>query len=239
MNGEALNVTGHPSCPGRFRRDADRTVFPPETVVMLPPVTPDLRPVLDTLLTRIRNRQDIELSVNDWGTLSVFADMKKRGELACMLTAGVLLAGQDTDPVLLRLTRRQPDRIILDGNENCLLSWNPPSQALLRHWSTPSVFTMKDVLMDWGVSRLELCAQPFPFPEETPFLPVRYICPAILSVIPCTGNCGHCAGMASCFRERYGIRLRVSANLVLADLPLPETGIPSVDLTALESFRES
>ena len=126
MNGEALNVIGHPSCPGRFRRDADRTVFPPETVVMLPPVTPDLRPVLDTLLTRIRNRQDIELSVNDWGTLSVFADMKKRGELACMLTAGVLLAGQDPDPVLLRLTRRQPDRIILDGNENCLLSWNPP-----------------------------------------------------------------------------------------------------------------
>ncbi len=54
----------------------------------------------------------------------------------------------------------------------------------------PGVFTKIPLLQEMGVNRVELCAQPLPWPEQGPGLPVSIYKDSLLSVIPCSS----CAG---------------------------------------------
>ena len=212
-----IRIMGHPACPGLFKKDAQAVPEKGSVCMQIPPVTPDLEKTVGQFLRSVCGREDLELSLNDWGTLYRCSRLKKNGQLKADLTAGVLLAGQDTDPLIASFGSPQPDRSIrTDGNQIALARWRPPAPECLRHWSTPSVFTAVPLLKKLGIGRLELCAQALPFPEEGPGLPVTLIREAIISVFPCKGACGQCGGPA---RLRGGVSVRAERNLYLADLP--------------------
>ena len=208
---------GHPSCPEAFRIVPGRIPDGGTVCVSVPPVTPAREDVFVMLLRLLRDRPETELALNDWGTLYRCAEMKRRGELTASLTAGVLLAGQDTDPLLAAFLRPRPDKTVYDADgQPVRLRWAPPPDTLVKHWRTPSVFACVPMLKELGVSRLELCAQPLPFPEEAPGLPVTLYRRAIVSVFPCGGDCGRCAGGPV---RRGGAPLLREKNLLLADFP--------------------
>ena len=209
-------ILGHCSCPGLFCEAI--CSLPPEgpLSIMIPPVTPELDPFMTQLLVKIKDRQNIELSLNDWGTLYRCSILKKNGKLQADLTAGVLLSGQDTDPLLSSFYYPQPSRTVFTGDHGDIPAsavWAPPSEMLTRHWRTPSVFAAASLLKTLGITRLELCSQPLPFPEESPGLSVTLIRESIVSVFPCKGNCRNCHSPSI---RRGSTAILRSRNLYLA-----------------------
>lgn len=198
MSMEDCVMIGHPSCPRRFA-EAVRMIGDAPFCIAVPPVTPELEPVFSGLLEKAALREDAELSLNDWGTLHRCAEMKRKGMLRAFLTAGVLLAGQDTDPLLRTLRSAEtPD-------------------AFISHTRTPSIFALVPLLREKGVTRLTLCAQPYPLPEEGPGLPVTLISEAIVSVFPCGHDCAACDSPPF---MRGGVLLSRRENLLIADMPM-------------------
>ena len=188
--------SGHPSCPAVFLRDAER--FSPPGCMMLPLVTPALENKVADFLADIASADGVEISVNDWGTLYRCASLKKQGRLNASLTAGVLLMGQDTDPMLC--------------------TWESPSFEAVLHMGTPSVFGCAELLHTLCVSRIEVCAQPFPFPERPAGLsglPVTCFAQPVVSVFPCGKNCSKCTGGIP--SNRGGQSLFHRQNLVLSE----------------------
>lgn len=167
--------------------------------IAVPPVTPELEPVFSALLEKAASREDAELSLGDWGALHRCAEMKRKGTLRASLTAGVLLAGQDTDPLLKTLRSSEtPD-------------------AFITHARTPSIFALVPLLREKGVTRLTLCAQPYPLPKDGPGLPVTLIAEAIVSVFPCGHDCAACDTPPF---TRGGVLLTRRENLLIADMPM-------------------
>lgn len=224
---------GHCSCPGRFResmRALEKQISAggqDRLCVMVPPITPFLETDVEKVLDLTADRENAELSLNDWGTLLRCARLKKEGSLRASLTVGVLLAGQDTDPLLSTfcepqetqtvLTREKTipdpadvsncthDFIVSDAGDTRTIRavWKEPSSRLRIHWRTPSVLEILPFLREMGVDRIELCAQPLAFPKDTGDreIAVTFIPESILSVIPCTGNCHHCEAVTERIRK--------------------------------------
>jgi len=212
-------VLGHCSCPGLLLEAAKAIPEEGPVTVMVPPVTPDLEQAVETLICRLKNRPDTELSLNDWGTLMYCSRMKEAGALRADLTAGVLLSGQDTDPLLSSFCTPQPAGFVDAGGEEgapLLAVWEPPSKALTQHWRTPSIFALAGLLKQLGVSRIELSAQPFPLPEEGPGLPVTLIREAVVSIFPCRHACRTCGGPDI---KRGHAMLHHERNMLFASLP--------------------
>lgn len=206
-------------CSAKDSQDASGRIY----CVMIPPVSPSLEKDFRELLQIIGNRRDIELSLNDWGSLWHCSALKERGELALGLTAGVLLSGQDTDPLLADFYKPQPSRMVYageEGNTPALAKWVPPGEALTEHWRTPSVFTVVPLLKKLGVTRLELSNQPLPLPETAPGLPVTLISEAVISVFPCRSNCSACQKYLTIKRGNEIIQRR--RNLLLAAAQMQE-----------------
>ena len=212
-------VLGHCSCPGLLLEAAKAIPEEGPVTVMVPPVTPDLEPAAGALICRLKNRPDTELSLNDWGTLTCCSRMKKEGALRADLTAGVLLSGQDTDPLLSSFYHPQPAGLVYAGGEEdapLKAVWAPPSKTLTRHWRTPSIFALAELLKQLGVSRIELSGQALPLPEEGPGLPVTLIREAVVSIFPCRHDCRTCSGPDI---RRGHVMLHHERNMLFVSLP--------------------
>jgi hypothetical protein len=106
----------------------------------------------------------------------------------------VLLAEQHTDPLLAEFMRPTKRRTpVWSEGEPAELRWCAPSTALAEHWRMPGVFTKITLLQEMGVGRVELCAQPLPWPEQGPGLPVSIYKDSLLSFIPCSSCEGEIA----------------------------------------------
>ena len=241
-----LRILGHISCPQAFRKAASLIPDSDPVCMMIPPVTPDLTDCVRQFLDRIRDRSDVELSLNDWGTLYHCSQRKEQGQLKASLTAGCLLSGQDTDPLLRSFYQPPVDYGKSNGGRSSLnpppsgfeyssanvvewepsdheysstnaIEWVPPSDALTQHWRTPSVFAAVPLLKQLGVVRLELFNQPLPLPQQGPGLKVTLIAQTVVSVSPCHGRCEACL---SDTLLRGTIPVRRERNLYLASLPV-------------------
>ncbi len=206
---------GHHSCPRALRElseapETDRAARPLRLVI--PPVTPELVGTLDALLDRISQRADVVLVLNDFGALSRCAARKKSGALSAALCLGALLSGQDTDPVLESWTCPQPDRVVADEDGFLRLRWAPPPETLMAHWRRPSAWHWAPLLRALGVEEIELCRQPLGPPLDLPGFRVTCLPYAILSVLPCGGDCARCGAKPM---ERCGKPLRWDRNLLL------------------------
>ena len=226
MNATAITpeapLIGHPACPARFMEAVEHLPVAGPARVMVPPVTPAVEAAFSRLLHEVADRGEVELSLNDWGALYRCAQLKRRGALRGSLTLGVLLAGQDTDPILAAFCRPQPQHPVMGDDGQALMArWAPPPEDLLRHWRTPSAFEWIPLLRELGVTRLELSAQPLLLPEQGPGLPVTLIRPAIVSVAPCRGRCDDCRGPDM---RRGSVVIRRWENLLLSDLPMALPG---------------
>lgn len=231
------NCFGHCSCPDRFRKSvkileerifSGHQVFP--CIVTVPPVIPSLEDDLKRLSDLIGDREDTELVLNDWGTLSHCAWMKKQGLLKASLTAGVLLAGQDTDPLIGIFCEQQEEQTVIirgtyvpeESHRRVVRAvWKEPTDCLQTHWKTPSILEILPLLKEMEIGRIELCAQPMPFPEHIsdPDMAVTFIRESILSVIPCTGNCHYCRDVRECIGNtmRGNQMVMGSANLIFTE----------------------
>ena len=208
-------ILGHPSCPKAMLaipeqlRDMERTT---PLRITLPPVTPGLEPCLDRILLLAVFHNDVEIIANDWGALFRLAQWKRTCPHPTRLILGVLLSGQDTDPVLRSFTLPQPDRAVWAGEETVLLRWAPPPPSLSRHWSEPACFHLMPLLREMGVDAVELGLQPLPLPPGDGLLPIVPFPYGVLSVKPCRGKCASCAGPDT---VRAGCRLFFDRNLLL------------------------
>ncbi len=181
--------------------------------IILPPVTPGLEPCLDRiLLLAAFYNNNVEIIANDWGTLYRLAQWKRTCPHPTRLILGVLLSGQDTDPVLRCFTQPQPDRAVWAGEETVLLHWAPPPPTLTRHWSEPACFHLMSLLREMGVDAVELGLQPLPLPPCDGLLPIVHFPYGVLSVKPCRGQCASCGGPDS---VRADCRLFFDRNLLL------------------------
>jgi hypothetical protein len=189
---------------------------------------------------------EIELSLNDWGTLSYCSETVRSLALPWRLAAGVLLAEQHTDPLLARFL--QPGagrRSVWCEGKPAELEWRAPPPSLVEHWRMPGIFTKAGLLRELGVTRVELCAQLLPWPERGPGLPVSVYRRALLSVIPCRAasrnapgpeaedGCMGCTG-GELLTERGGKTLHREHNLIWyeAEIPAPEWADRLVECSA-------
>ncbi len=217
MSGNMMprEVLGHRSCPGALREMPERMAGIPREVpveAVLPPVTPGLEETLEKVLSLLEDFRDVRIIVNDWGTL-VRVSLWKRGRAGgTTLVLGVLLAGQDSDPVIRLFLAPQPGRIVYAGKDTVLFRWAPPPETLKRHWAEPSAFHLSAMLTDMGVDEIETGLQAMELPVEDAGLPVSCLTCGVLSVQPCRGKCGDCGG-----REiiRAGCRVFFDRNLLL------------------------
>ncbi len=132
--------------------------------------------------------------------------------LPWLLAAGVLLAEQHTDPLLAEFCRPSERRTpVWSEGEPAELYWRAPPPVLIEHWRTPGVFTKIELLREMGVKRVELCAQPLPWPEQGPGLPVSIYRDALLGFIPCPSRDGRRA--AGCGDGPAGPVCAVAAKL--------------------------
>ncbi len=187
-------VLGHRSCPRALREMPARLEgiarnTPVEAV--LPPVTPFLEEILETVLSLLGEFEDACVTVNDWGTLYRVSQWKK-GRKA-LLVLGALLNGQDSDPVIGLFCAPQPDKIVCEGDGAALLRWAPPPEELKRHWAEPSAFHLAGMLRDMGVDAVEAGLQALDIPEPAD-LTVRRLPWGVMSVKPCRGDCAKCGG---------------------------------------------
>ena len=208
-------ILGHPSCPKAMLAIPERLREMEKTTplrIILPPVTPGLEPCLDRILLLAAFYNNVEIIANDWGTLYRLAQWKRTCPHPTRLILGVLLSGQDTDPVLRSFTLPQPDRAVWAGEETVLLRWAPPPPSLSRHWSEPACFHLMPLLREMGVDAVELGLQPLPLPPGDGLLPIVPFPYGVLSVKPCRGKCASCAGPDI---VRAGCRLFFDRNLLL------------------------
>ena len=203
---EALTF-GHHACP-RALRELAESAFPDSSRplrLVIPPVTSEHSADLDALLERIGEREHTVLVLNDWGTLARCAKKKKSGSLAAALCLGALLSAQDTDPVLEMWTRPQPDHLVIEEQGIARLRWAPPPETLREHWRCPSAKHWAPLLDSLGVKEIELCRQAIGPPPALPGFRVTVLPFAILSVLPCRGDCAHCGGKEM---TRCGVKLQ-------------------------------
>lgn len=198
-----LRILGHLSCPERFRRDVEALQPGGPILIRIPLVTPSLMSITDAFLRRIAAWDQVELSINDWGTLYKCAEMRNAGMLRASLTAGVLLAGQATDPILAEMARNETESF----------------RDALR---TPSITACVPLLKQLRVDRVTFCAQALPFPDEPFELGIDYCPNSVVSVFPCGGDCEHCGTGNVRWGERGGRPLYRRHNLLLSDGCLPE-----------------
>jgi hypothetical protein len=184
---------GHPGCDARlcvpdWLEETER----PFTLVVPPLSEPRFHRIQGCLHRLLRfGSREIELSLNDWGTLAYCSEFIRGRGLPWLLAAGILLAEQHTDPLLAEFCRPTERRTpVWSEGEPAELRWRAPPPALAEHWRMPGVFTKIDLLREMGVKRVELCAQPLPWPEQGPGLPVSIYQDALLGFIPCPS----CAG---------------------------------------------
>ncbi len=224
MNTETARIRlGHPACPGVMREMAGALQSLPHDKPLrltLPPVTPALEQELDILLEILRMRRDVEISANDWGTLARLSAWKKTCAHPPRLILGILLSGQDSDPVIRTFLEPQPDNAVRAGQETVTLRWAPPPDSLIRHWAEPSAFHWAPLLKEMGVDGIELGLQPLPLPERVAPQPVECFPWGVISVKPCRGNCAACGGPDT---VRAGCRLFFDRNLLLWE-PLAMNG---------------
>lgn len=208
-------ILGHPSCPQALRSLLGQLCGLPAgrpLRLVFPPVTPLLEPFLEEILQAAGAFTDLELIANDWGTLSRLSRWKKDRTHPPRLILGVLISGQDTDPMLRSFLEPQPDRTVFSGEDIVLLRWAAPPETLIRHWSVPSAFHWTELLREMDVDAVELGLQPFPLPASEDALPVVSFPAGVLSVLPCRGCCEQCGGKETI---RAGVRLYYDRNLLL------------------------
>jgi|GEM_PF-2662082 len=231
---------GHPGCGAWLDQPAWIAGLDRPFTLAVPPLSePRFRQFAGWLrdLAAYGRSPDIELAPNDWGTLNYCHDFIQEQSLPWQLAAGVLLAEQHTDPLLAQFCcpteRRSP---VWSGDERAELAWSPPPPELTEHWRWPGIFGKTALLGRLGVSRLELCGQPLPWPEQGPGLPVSIYGPALLSVIPCAacssqGDAGlsYAAACAACsvavaLGQRGGRTLRRARNVLWYEQDSPPPG---------------
>ena len=187
---------GHPTCREEAWAWSECVPVDRAATLVLPPLRPRDDGPLASLLKRLRHMpfRDFELSVNDWGTLALCA--RELAGTPVTLCAGILLAGQDTDPRIagFLIGEGQPARDVLapDGSPAWLV-YAPPPRELMAHWQTPSITGAFPLLKEWGIRRIELCLPSAGFPETFPQgLAVSVYAPnVLLTVFPC-GDCAGC-----------------------------------------------
>ena len=216
MSGKEVSriLLGHPSCPREMRSLPEKlkTMESSRPVgLVFPPVTPALEDCLETVLEIVRPFEDVEITANDWGTLARTAEWKRGRTQRTGLILGMLLSGQESDPVIALFSEPQPDQAVLVGTKETLLRWVPPPAPLRRHWAEPSAFHLSELLRDMGVDEIELGLQPLsPMGNESGF-PVRQTGFGLMSVKPCREDCAHCAGPEIL---RGGRRITFDRNLL-------------------------
>ena len=207
---------GHHACPRSLSELADAPELTDGSLPLrlrIPPVTPGLDDALNALLARIGNRKDVTLVLNDWGTLARCAARKREGKLSAALCLGALLNTQDTDPVLQSWTQPQPDHLVWEEGGVTRLRWAPPPETLRAHWRSPSALHWTPLLHSLGVEEVEQCRQAIEPPPALPGFRVRCLPYAILSVLPCGGDCARCGGKEM---TRCGKALRWDRNMLIA-----------------------
>jgi len=180
---------GHPGCGAWLDRPAWIVGLDRPFTLAVPPLSePRFRQFARWLpiLACQGQSPDIELSLNDWGTLYHCHEFLREQGLPWRLAASLLLAEQHTDPLLAQfrepvLTRKP----VWSGGRRAELAWRPPPPELTAHWRLPGIFTKTKLLQELGVSRLELCCQPWPWPEQGPGLAVSVYGRGLLSAAPC------------------------------------------------------
>ena len=223
-----LRAFGHSSCPRALSQALSglaRTDIAEPVSVTVPPVTPAMEESLETLLAAARDFRFVRFIVNDWGTLRRVAEWKRERRFPAELIVGVLLAGQDSDPVIRSFPEPQPDRKVTVGGETLLLQWTPPPETLRRHWAEPSALHLWEFLRAMGADGIELGLQALEIPAggDVPFLLRRE---GVLSVRPCRGECGKCEICEKFGGKevpRSGAVLRFDRNLLTWEDAGPET----------------
>lgn len=217
---------GHPGCAARLDQpEWIGELKRPFTLAVAPLSEPHLRRFSRFLdgLAAAGSCPQLELSLNDWGALAYCRQLIGDKQLPWRLAAGLLLAEQHTDPLLSQFCRPTAQQTpVCSGGRPARLVWEPPPSPLVEHWRRPGVFDKIPLLRELGVSRVELCEQPLPWPEQGPGLPVSIYRRALLSVAPCCGACADCVPMAA-VGERGGRKLYRAHNLIWYHLnsPLP------------------
>ena len=221
----ARGYVGHPSCRKEAWAWAERLPLPAPVTLMLPPLRPRDEEPLDRLLHRLRQTpcEGLELSLNDWGTLACCARALAGTQVA--LCAGILLAGQDTDPRIAGFLSGagQPARDVTapDGRPARLV-YAPPPVELQTHWQTPSILGAYPLLLRWGVRRVECCIPPAGFAADFPTgVAVSLYTPrVVLSVSPCA-DCDACRNESRPLGVLGGRTVERSLNLVCYQAELP------------------
>lgn len=213
----APKVLGHNSCPRAIGEILDTLPFltddqPASLRLVIPPLTPGMFADFEVLLKQISQREETEIVLNDYGALRCAAARKRSGALKAKLTLGVLLAGQETDPVLAELTQFQESSVFWEPEGCAELRWSPPPEKLQAHWRCPSVVHQDEMFRSLGVTGIELGLQALEPVPELPGLSVRRLDFAVVSVIPCGRDCAHCGGRII---KRAGKHLFWDRNLLL------------------------
>ena len=206
---------GHHACPRSMKELSEAPELNDEAMplrLVIPPVTPGRSDLLDDLLLRLAARENTTLVLNDWGTLAYCATQKKAGRLRAALCLGALLNAQDTDPVLQSWTQPQPDHLAAEARGIIRLRWTPPPETLTAHWRCPSALHWTPLLHALHVEEVELCRQAIEPPPEIPGFRVFRLPYAIVSVLPCGGDCSRCGGKAL---TRCGRPLRWDRNMLI------------------------
>ena len=208
-------ILGHPACPKalkEIREGLAETGTDTPVGLILPPVTASLEEQLETLLEAAGPFEDVEITVNDWGTLERVSEWKRGRAAGTKLILGILLSGQDSDPVLRLFCEPQQSRQIRNGQQAVTLRWVPPPESLRKHWGEPSAFHLADLLRSMGVDAVELGCQPLPPAEAYGALPARQVPYGLLSMRPCPGDCSLCGGKEL---VRAGCRAFFDRNLLI------------------------
>ncbi len=196
LNAEERAYVGHPTCARLAWGWVDHLPVQRPVTLVLPPLRPRDDARLRSLLEKLRQMPDcgLELSLNDWGTLALCA--LTLADTPVKVCAGLLLAAQDTDPRIasfLTGAGQETREVLLPDGTPARLEYAPPPDALRAHWQTPSILGALPLLRSWGVSRVELCAQPAgllaSFPPDMAVSLYRPF--ALLTVFPC-GDCAAC-----------------------------------------------
>ena len=217
MNGNEpkKKTAGHPSCPKAISEiQHQMKMCSKDTPISLifPPVTPEFERDLESILQEAEAFADVEMTANDWGTLSRTCKWKKERYPGARIIMGILLNTQESDPVIRLFTEPQADRTVMIGPKAVLMQWSPPAETLIRHWEEPSGFHMTALLRSMGVDEMETGLQPLKIDHETDHLPVRPVPYGVLTVRPCRGDCGKCSGKELL---RAGIPVYFDRNLAV------------------------
>ena len=207
-------LLGHPSCPKVMAAVPEQLLKIEKTRpvgLVLPPVTPSAETCLELILDEIRKFEDAEITANDWGTLSRTAEWKRQNHIKVTLIMGILLSGQESDPVIRQFTFPQKEQILKIGPKTVLVQWEKPPETLMNYWREPSAFHMTGFLRDMGVDAIELGLQPLPIKNGSIQMPVRSVPYGVMSVQPCGGDCTKCGGKDLI---RAGCRLFFDRNLL-------------------------